>query len=340
MHSRLRRTAALSLLPAMVALGAWACDSQSPGEDLPPLYLTIVIHNEEDTHGGAVPKANIPDYDGDAALMHHFAEAMRAFGRMAADHGARINFGSDWTFSLGAALYEGSFYADIEALGHEVDAHAHESSVLYGEVREAIALAGGHPTHVASGTNEEEIQAKLEEFDGLYPEFRILWGVSLPGHGAGECTATWVWRPSRDDWIVHDPDGRYIYVGHGELVNSLAAIRQAVAARRADRVNTCAVFVAPREFLAAVGDPGIPERWTAPTDSIHYWENKLQWWDDFLTQVDGLVEAGVVQYASLTEIAAIFEAREASLDFGFGEVPRSDLSMRARNARSGYPLAD
>lgn len=308
--------------------------------DLPPLYLTLVIHNEEDTHGGVTPKANIPDYDGDETLMHHFAAAMRAFAQMAASHGARINFGSDWTFSRGAALYEPGFYADLEALGHEVDAHAHESFVPYHQVREEITLAGGHPTHVASGMNEETILEELGSFDAAYPEFQILWGISLPGHGEGECAAAWTWRPSPDDWTVHDPDGRYIYIGHGELLNSLAAIRQAVADRRADRLNTYAAFLSPREFRAATGSPGIAEQWTAPTSSIHYWENKLAWWDDFLTQIDPLVAAGAVRYASLTEIADRFVATEDALDFEFGEVPRSDLSMRARNIKAGYPIAD
>lgn len=186
MHRRERFGRARYVLSSAMILigclcqGALSSVAQPESEALPPLYLTIVIHNEEDTHGGGAPKANIPDYDGDEALMHHFAKAMRAFGRMAADHGARINFGSDWTFSLGAALYEPAFYADLEALGHEIDAHAHESSVLHHEVRETIDLAGGHPTHVASGMNKEEIRSELAHFDGLYPEFGILWGVSLP----------------------------------------------------------------------------------------------------------------------------------------------------------------
>jgi hypothetical protein len=329
---------ALAVLLVLCALAPAAIPEGTDGA-LTPLYLAIVVHNEEDTHG-AVPKANIPDYDGDEALMHHFAAAMRGFAQMAAGHGARINFGSDWTFSHGVALHEPSFYTDLEALGHEIDAHAHESSIPYSEVREEIALAGGHPTHVASGMNEETIQEELDAFDATYPEFQILWGVSLPGHGEGECTASWAWRPSRDDWTVHDPDGRYIYIGHGELLNSLAAIRSAVENRAADRLNTYAVFVSPREFKADAGTPGIAEQWTVPTDSVHYWENKLAWWDDFLTQVDALVAAGVVQYASLTEIAERFVASEDALDFDFGEVPRSDLSMRARNLKAGYPLDD
>lgn len=59
-------------------------------EDLPPLYLTIIVHTEEDMGRGVVPKANIPDYDGNEALMHYFALALR-------------------TLSRGAALYEPDF---------------------------------------------------------------------------------------------------------------------------------------------------------------------------------------------------------------------------------------
>jgi hypothetical protein len=186
--------------------------------------------------------------------------------------------------------------------------------------------------------NEAQIQAQLDSFDELYPEFQILWGVSIPGHGAGECTASWAWRPSRTDWTAHDPEGNYIYIGHGELLNSLGAIRQAIEGRRDDRVNTCAVFVAPREFLAAEGTPHVDNVWTAPVESVHYWKNKLDWWDGFLHEIDVLVEAGVVVYATLTDIANVFVAAEDMLQFDWDEVPRSDLSMRARSIKSGYPL--
>lgn len=225
-------------------------------------------------------------------------------------------------------------------MGHEIDAHAHESLVLYHEVREAITMAGGQPTNVASGLNEEEIQDRLTYFDTYSPEFRILWGVSLPGHGADECTASWVWRPSRDEWTQHDPDGAYIYIGHGELVNSIQAIRQAVVHRSPDRVNAIAIFTTPREFKAALGAEGIDETWTVSADSVDYWENRIAWWDRFLAQISPLVDAGVVEYATLNEIAAVFEEREADLAFDWEDVPRSALGLRQRNIKAGYPLED
>jgi len=73
---------------------------------LPPLYLTIIIHNEEDMQEGTQPKDQIPDYDGDETLMLHFTMAVRAFATMAQEHGAKINFGSDWTFSKGVASFD------------------------------------------------------------------------------------------------------------------------------------------------------------------------------------------------------------------------------------------
>jgi len=309
-------------------------------DDLPPLYLTIIIHTEEDMARGVAPKTSIPDYDGNEALMNHFAMALRTFTQMAADHGAALNFGSDWTFSRGVALYEPDFYRDLEAIGHEVDAHAHESFMLYHEVRDEIVAAGGQPTHVASGMNEEDIQDQLTYFDSYYPEFRILWGVSLPGHGPGECVAPWVWRPSRNDWTQHDPEGSYLYIGHGELVNSIHVIRQAVGGRMPDRVNTIAVFTNPREFKAAIGAEGIDEEWTVSTDSVDYWINRIAWWDAFLTQVAPLVDAAVVEYATLSEIAAVFEECEADLVFDWEDVPRSAIGMRQQNIKAGYPLED
>lgn len=334
----LRRATGVGFLLVGLATAPLPVVSRQENDNLPPLYLTIIVHTEEDTSHGTIPKTHIPDYDGDNALMHHFGSTMSTFADMARRHGAKINFGSDWTFSRGVALHEPTFYTHLEAMGHEIDAHAHESSLLYHEVREEIVRAGGHPTAVASGVDEQGIQEQMEYFDARYPEFRILWGVSLPGHTAGECIAAWVWRPSRADWTQHDPHGPYIYIGHGELLNSLQAIEQAIENRHPDRINAYAVFVSPREFRAATGTSGIDEQWTSPVNSVHFWKNRIQWWDSFLGAIDAFVQAGQVRYATLTEIAEIFIEQEAQLDFDFGEIPRSDASMRVRNIKAGYPL--
>jgi hypothetical protein len=337
--SRPRRLKALAplVLFALLLSGCGGGGEGSGGRGAAPLlYLTIVMHTEEDVHGGTEPKAQIPDYDGDEALFRHFAGAVTRFGQMAASHGARINFGSDWTFSAAVELYDPSFYPGLESMGHEVDAHAHESFVPYHEVRQWISRAGGSPTQVASGLSEAAAYGRMEYFDDWYPEFQILWGVSLPGHAAGECVAGWVWRPSRSSWTEHDPAGDYILIGHGQLVNSLEAIAAAIDQSSSDRINTYAVFVSPREFKAARGSQGIDPAWMADRDDPGYWENRLVWWDDFLTGIDDYVAQGEVEYATLTEIADLFVSQEGRLSFPDGDCPRSDAPLVQRNREAGY----
>ena len=310
--------------------------AEGHAQTLPPLYLTIIIHTEEDVSKGSQPKPSIPDYDGDQALMLHFTKALRAFTEMVNRHGAKINFGSDWTFSKGVQEFDPTFYAELENMGHEIDAHAHESFILYHQVREYIIQAGGDPSIVASGMNEQEIQQQLEYFDDQYPDFQILWGVSLPGHTPGECMASWAWKPSRGDWEQHDPAGRYIYIGPGEQVNSLAALESAIQNRRADLVNTYAIFLSPRELKAAPGAEGINPDWTTKPDSHDYWENRIQWWDDFLSEIDVWVAEGKVEYATLTQIGEIFSEAETRLSFEGNACPRSEDGLAARNRAVGY----
>lgn len=323
----------LALIPLIAGCGIETIKEPSTPS---ALYLTIIIHNEEDTQNCNQPKPQIPDYDDNEALLLHFTGVMRAFAEIASQHGAHINFGSDWTFSLGVARYDPTFYADLQALGHEIDAHAHESCILYHEVREQIIETGITPTDVASGMSEAEIYDQLRYFDDRYPEFGVLWGVAIPNHGLGEEMSGWVWRPGRDNWLRHDPNGRYIHIGHGEQINSIEHIQRAIDGRYVDRINTYAVFVAPREFLAAPNTPGIPEEWTARSNSIDYWENRLAWWDEFL---GALAELENLEFATLTQIAHLFEMYEDQLGFEFDieEHPRSDAPLLIRSRAAGYP---
>jgi len=68
----------LVVLCVLFLASALATNCFALGSDaLPPLYLTIVVHNEEDTSRGTVPKRNIPDYDGNPCIMNHFARGVR-----------------------------------------------------------------------------------------------------------------------------------------------------------------------------------------------------------------------------------------------------------------------
>ena len=243
-------------LALIAAILSFVLLKEKPGPIVGPvpddLFFTIVMHNEEDIGSCKNPKSQIPDYDGSKETTLHFTMVLREFGEMVADHGAKINYGTDWTFAQAVAKYDPDFFKDFEAMGHEIDAHAHEScdQHLYHNVREDIIKAGGSPTHVASGMTEGEIQDQMTYFDRYYPEFQILWGVAFAGHDEGEETSSWVWRPSRDNWLEHDPNGDYIHIGHGEYANSVKYAEEALDNRFENRINTYAVFTKPREWLA------------------------------------------------------------------------------------------
>ena len=186
-------------------------------------------------------------------------------------------------------------------------------------------------TDLENVTNEE-----MEYFDQYYPEFELLWGVAIADHTAGEETSGWVWRPARDNWLEHDPKGKYIHIGHGEYVNSIEHVQSAIDNRKPNYINTYAVFTNPREFLAAPGTDGIPDEWTAKTDSYDYWEKRIEWWDEFLTELDDMEN---LEYASLTEVANTFLENEDNLDFDYDTAnhPRSDSPGPQRQIKAGYP---
>lgn len=299
-----------------------------------PLYLTIVLHTEEDVEANGSPKPFIPDYDGNEPLLLHFTTVLRDFAEMVAQHNAIINFGTDWTFADGVNNYDPTFFTDLEELGHEIDAHAHESHITYNEVRQRIIQAGGNPTKVASGMLESQVYQKMDTFS-LDSNFRILWGVSLPGHPAGEAIPSWVWRPSSNDWTIHDPESEFIYIGSGEMVNNVSHIETTIKHRFQKRVNSYAVFCSPRSFKAATNSPGIPENWTTSINSSDYWVNRIKWWNEFLSRTDKLND---LEYKSLTEIANIFIQNETSLDFSWNSIPRSTDPLLIRNKKAGYPI--
>ncbi len=301
---------------------------------LSPLYFTFVIHSEEDTHNCHAPKDQIPDYDGDEELLLHYTKAMRALGKMAQSHGVRMSFGMDWTFSNGVENFDSEFYVDVEAMGHEIDAHAHGSCIEYGEVRDEIIAAGGTPTTVASGINEMEIYDEMQYFDKLYPQITILWGVASAGHTDGEEMSSWVWRPSQDDWTTHDPDGKYIHVGHGDYIQDIDTIELAVESRRENAINTYAVFASVREFAPSIED--LESDFSVKPGDCMNWETKIAWWDAFFSYVDEFVDEGELEYATLSEIAEEFERVEDQLIFSETELPRSFESMTERSQEIGY----
>ena len=131
----------LGLLPPM------ACQDYGLTGQIPPIYVSIVIHNEETAH-----------YESDPQRFVEERTALVAFADMLATNGAMLNWQSDWTFLRATQLYDKGGHTGglniveyIDSLNFEVDPHAHESNFNYADVAYLIETLGVAPSGVAGG---------------------------------------------------------------------------------------------------------------------------------------------------------------------------------------------
>jgi hypothetical protein len=113
----------------------------------PVLYVNLVLHAEENygkdlATGETITLSNRADYQNEAQF-NFFSNVMRLLAQTFNNHGAKINFQADWTFIRGVEQWDPTFFYDLEAMGHEIDAHAHETMFTYPDVWLMIQEAGG-----------------------------------------------------------------------------------------------------------------------------------------------------------------------------------------------------
>lgn len=294
----------------------WATEQLVSGDktDSNTLYLCAIIHNEEDRRPrGPTGRA---DFDGDRDVLTFTTDQYRKIGRLFQEYDAKINLQCDWTFADGARKFDPEFFGDWEAMGHDTDAHAHESHVSYSEVKRRLKAAGAHPTRVIGGTLEDDIQQRLSRFETVWPEFEVLWGVATKHHRLPEEKTGYVWRPAKSgSWFNHDPQGKIIYVGGNARPMQVEAIREAYAEARSDKVNVYSIFLGSFEA---------PERSECRLGLASF--------EEFLKEVQELQKTCDVQWKSLSEVAGVFKTREAegSLDFSdidVNAIPRDEPGL-------------
>src|SRR3990170_3012352 len=131
--------AAAALAALMAAAGFLLLSGDGPPEGsaapLPPVYVTIVSHNEE-------PLGGRPDYTADLAYYLQNRDLVKLLAETIASRGATYNFQSDWNYLKAVAMYDvGTVTTNTagknivrwmrEDLGVEVDPHAHETQYNY-----------------------------------------------------------------------------------------------------------------------------------------------------------------------------------------------------------------
>lgn len=152
-------------------------------------------------------------------LLAFFTRATKA-GRVGSEpNGMKWSVGADIGWLTGEAR-AGEVIAKLEAMGVEMDIHAHNFNDRANNAARITQL-GGHPNKVSSGNVVTEIDALRQPVigsNGATWQAEILYGTALrPDHSLGsEDYSYGVWRPkSGAEYKIHDPNGNLISVGGG-----------------------------------------------------------------------------------------------------------------------------
>ena len=210
---------------ALMSLALTGCQDvgilDNPQSVNPPIYVSIVIHNEE-----------TPDYIANEQRFQDERAALIAFAEMLDLENAMLNWQSDWTFLRAVQLYDDgsgtgglNIVAYIASLGFEVDPHAHESQYSYADVAHLIGLCGVTPLGVAGGfIAYPPADCLLEQFwspiqGNMFPAqswtAQILWGGGTANHVNEESLwASGIWRPQdNNSFMTHDDNAPLPHIG-------------------------------------------------------------------------------------------------------------------------------
>ncbi len=222
----------LTALVAAIVLVLVLLGGRSPrgsAAPLPPVYITIVSHNEE-------PLGGRPDYTADVNYYLQNRAILKSFAETITSRGATLNFESDWNYLQAVAMYDvGSVTSGTngknivrwmkEDLGVEVDPHAHETQYNYADVAYLIEQLGVVPSKNVggflydppdNGQGWEQHEAGINGW--IYPSYfwraDNLWGAGTSQHQGNDDKSSGVWRPQdRYNFYVDDPAQRLLYIG-------------------------------------------------------------------------------------------------------------------------------
>lgn len=298
----------------------------------PPVYITIVSHNEE-------PGEIHPDYVGDRDLYLRNREHIRNLGLMLHDQGAMWNPGSDWNYLMAVAKYDtGEVTANtngknilkwlVEDLGFEADPHAHETQYNYADVAYLHTVLGVEPSRNVGGflaMPPDNPQGWEQHIDGIwgwkYPDYfwkaENLWGAAVFKHAGSEIQNNYgIWKPrDRYHFTEHDDRQRLPHIGSGCIT---------------DAISKPASFDAVWRILDAISAEAVPLDgfYTVTPFVPHGFLNK-DMIQEIAADIDALapyVESGRVIWSSLTETANTWRIDYGSKPFRLAYDDLSEVS--------------
>jgi hypothetical protein len=282
-----------------------------PSVTKPVLYIVSMMHAED----------NVPFHE-NAHLFSDFATNLRRVSDLLSSHGAKLDFGPDWTFLQGVIRHDQVLLTDLLAAGHNLHTHAHSTSFdangrLYdlGVVNGLLAQAGVPANKIANGgfnkigpdgknwvayvANFKDAQGG-QLFDGIigYKDSRTQIPDSL-----GYMIAPSI-NSASENWRSEDPNSSMLYIGSnmppfagaGKL--DFATIRswldKKLTLLQAGKINTL--------------------YWH---DSLHNYSTeelttqRLAEWEQFLVEyLDEKVASGEIQWKTFTEMLDLYKGQQ------------------------------
>jgi len=188
---------------------------------VPPIYVSIVVHNEESAHYHDNPQRFVEE-----------RTALVDFVNMLVDNDVKLNWQSDWTFLRAIQLHDQGYNTGganiaqyIVDCGFEVDPHAHESQYNYADVAYLLDAIGVSPSTVAGGfiayppencLLEQFWQPITSTIDPAYSwTAEVLWGGGTSNHVDEEdLWASGIWKPQdNENFMTHDGSAPIAHIG-------------------------------------------------------------------------------------------------------------------------------
>lgn len=195
-------------------------------EEIAPIYVSIVTHNEEPGSG------RYPNFQTDEEAFLEHRNAVIAFADMLAEEGVSYNWQSAWTFLEAARLFDNGTASTegknivkyLQDAGFSVNVHGHEGEYSYADDAYLIDQLGDAPSGIMGGfVATPSADAELEDFwdtqtGNIYSYTwtpTALWGAASFGHRNDEdVQVSGIWKPQDNNhFLTHDDDAQIPVIG-------------------------------------------------------------------------------------------------------------------------------
>lgn len=275
-------------------------------DEVAPIYVSIVTHNEEPASG------RYPNFETDEDAFWEHRNAVVAFADMLAEENVSYNWQSAWTFLEAARLYDDgttstggkNIVSYLQNSGFYVNVHGHPGAYSYADDAYLIDQLGNAPSGVMGGFiatpgDKSELESLWSVQSGDVYSYSwsptVLWGAASAGHRNDETVqASGVWKPKNNDaFFTHDDNADIPVIG--AYTSNWTGLDRLLELQAAGRLNTDSMHTATimvdqdelltesdretvRENIRSYADDVADGRiiWMGLEDVLETWETKYQ----------------------------------------------------------------